>query len=505
MLLTTSSVNGYALKLLADQGIAVATEIKPKVINKLARLTKADVITSIDKLAMNPKLGRCGEFEQRMFVHENVKCTYFYFTGCNTDLGFTVVLRGSNKEILGRIKKCIPLMAYIYLNVKLESGLMRDQCLQASEYKSTEQFKPLIDVHINSYREAYEEFKNRLLSSSPWVSFKLPYILTKLEECIRSIEKNETMHAQFHEFYQKNYKKPDEPVSDAATKQMDSYKEFFCVKIPDEYGLPFGDDDVYRIINENFAFKVEFLKSEIATLSKQWDHFWQIRRQIYLDPTCHQRIVTLFSMVSTKNATPCIGPDIHPIDFYWENDLSLGQFIEHICLHADDVCTDGCQLTLKDHFRSYVHGTGKVDVVLENNPHMIQGKENIIMSWSYCRICHNTTPALPLSDNAWKYSFGKYLELSFWCRGMRVKGATCEHDFYRDQIHYFSFQHLAVRVEYTDIETLQLVPPKFQLFWQPEYDIKIKIETYHSVLAKAAEFFDSVRGRLNRVKVDRTG
>ncbi|GMG40009.1 unnamed protein product [Ambrosiozyma monospora] len=124
------------------------------------------------------------------------------------------------------------------------------------------------------------------------------------------------------------------------------------------------------------------------------------------------------------------------------------------------------------------------------------------MSWSYCRICHNTTPALPLSDNAWKYSFGKYLELSFWCRGMRVKGATCEHDFYRDQIHYFSFQHLAVRVEYTDIETLQLVPPKFQLFWQPEYDIKIKIETYHSVLVKAAEFFDSVRERLNRVKVD---
>ncbi|ODV85343.1 hypothetical protein CANARDRAFT_199346 [[Candida] arabinofermentans NRRL YB-2248] len=311
IVLANSSVNGYALQLLNEANIAVASNIKFQVLEKLSRLTKADIINSIDKLAMNPILGKCGNFEVKTYLHEN---------------------------------------------------------------------------------------------------------------------------------------------------------------------------------------------SEIMIASRQWEQFWSSRKIAFFDPNFHQNIVTLFSMVSTKNATPCVGPDIQVIDFYWENDFCLGQFIEHICLHSNDMCSEGCGLPLREHFRSYVHGSGKVDVVLENNPRSIQGKENIIMSWSYCKICHNNTPVLPLSDNAWKYSFGKYLELSFWCRGMKVKGSSCTHDFYRDQIHYFSFQSLTVRVEYSKIQTLELVPPKFQLFWKPEHDMKIKIDTYAQVDSMTVDKMEAGQKRISELK-----
>ncbi|GMF58617.1 unnamed protein product [[Candida] boidinii] len=233
------------------------------------------------------------------------------------------------------------------------------------------------------------------------------------------------------------------------------YLDYYNIKIGIEE-LPRGYDDLIKIINSAKLFKDDLLQSEILYGERQWENFWSSKGYFFFNPNSHQNIVTLFSMVSTKNATPCIGPEIQVTEYYWDSDFSLGQYIEHICLHADDKCNEGCGLTLKDHFRSYVHGSGKVDVVVENSPYAAVGRENLIMSWSYCKICHSNTAILPLSDNAWKFSFGKYLELSFWCRDMKVKGASCPHDFYRDQIHYFSFQNLAMRVEYSDIETLEL-------------------------------------------------
>ncbi|KAH3660526.1 hypothetical protein OGAPHI_007112 [Ogataea philodendri] len=495
IVLAQSTVNGYALKLLAQAGISVAYNVKSQLMQKISRLTKADIINSIDKLAINPNLGRCGKFEVKSYVNESIRRTYFYFTGCNTEAGSTVVLRGSDKEELSKVKECATLMAYVFFNVKLESGLMRDQCLQAAEYSFQPKHEPLQNLPLNNYQEVTEAFRKRILSSSPWVRFLLPYVVERLTVFHQRLQKNVELHQKYLELAPKA--QSDDKLLDELKLLLQEWNVKFEIQ-----DLPHQMDDMTKLVAQHKDFVDQENKHQIFLSEKQWEQFWFPRRYMFFDPNYHQNIATLYSMVSTKNATPCIGPEIQVTDFYWDNDFCLGQFIEHLCLNAGELCTEGCGLTLKEHFRSYVHGRGKVDVVVENNSKSLQGRENMIMAWSFCKICQNSTAVLPLSDNAWKYSFGKYLELSFWCRGMKVKGATCVHDFYRDQIHYFSFQNLAVRMEYSEVEMLDLVSPQFQLFWKPEYDLKIKIQTFEQVINRTNMFFDSVRSRLNRLKLD---
>ncbi|OWB85352.1 hypothetical protein B5S33_g4017 [[Candida] boidinii] len=531
VVLVSASVNGIAIRLLADEGIAVAHNVKPQILEKLSTLTQADIINSIDRLAMKPKLGTCQSFEVKSYAFGDIARTYFFFEGCKQEIGYTLVLRGGSKEVLQNIKNSIILLVYAYLNTKLESGLMRDQCLQAKDYKPNDAIIPLTRALVNNYDDFYNIANHRILSCSPWVKFEVPYLIEKLKGLQEKLNENDHVYAQFQEDYDRimNFVTPiavsesersdqeitdekklveDEPSHELVQDQyrpnpelLIKYLNYYNIKIGIE-GLPKGYDDLIKIINSAKLYKDDILKSEILYGERQWENFWSSKGYFFFNPNSHQNIVTLFSMVSTKNATPCIGPEIQVTEYYWDSDFSLGQYIEHICLHADDKCNEGCGLTLKDHFRSYVHGSGKVDVVVENSPYAAVGRENLIMSWSYCKICHSNTAILPMSDNAWKFSFGKYLELSFWCRDMKVKGANCPHDFYRDQIHYFSFQNLAMRVEYSDIETLELVPPKFQIFFKPEKDIKIKIDTYQSIKKKSEEFFDSVKSRLNRIKID---
>ncbi|KAG7761742.1 hypothetical protein KL946_005295 [Ogataea haglerorum] len=65
-------------------------------------------------------------------------------------------------------------MAYVFFNVKLESGLMRDQCLQAGDYDFHPAVEPLHSMSLGSYRDVERAFDVRILSSSPWVRFERP-------------------------------------------------------------------------------------------------------------------------------------------------------------------------------------------------------------------------------------------------------------------------------------------------------------------------------------------
>lgn len=521
VVLSTATINGYALRLLSKRGIAVAAGMKVQTVERVAHMTGADLITSIDRLALHPRLGRCDRFEVRSYLHERIIRTYFFFTGCDPDLGFTVVLRGASRQELAKVKECAALMVYVFYNAKLEAALMRDQCLNAPQYTPGEIAGPLCTAKVQSYRDAWPLALHRVLSSSPWVHFDPPHLLLDLHGISDSLKEDADAYGQFVDKFKLLMGDRGLPDSNRGSA-LSRYLGTWNIKL-DVMKLPGKFDDLFHVVQKCHEFCQEMLQYDQTVTERQWDQFWASRGLAYFDPNYHQNIVTLFSMVSSKNSTPCIGPMVQLIDFYWENDFSLGQFIERLCIHASDPCPEGCGLSLKDHYRTYVHGSGKVDVVLESDRHIPSNfapeqhdqkpsssspgrtrSSDVIMAWSFCKICHKTTTVLPLSSDAWKYSFGKYLELSFCCRGVKVKGSTCKHDFYRDQIHYFSFRKLAVRIEYSDIDTLRLVPPMFKVFWDPRYDVTIKLDTYSMVQKKCSDFFTSVRARLTRVKLDST-
>ena len=63
---------------------------------RVARFTQADIITSIDSLASRSALGFCNCFKAQIFsIDEHHTKNLLYFDGCPTQLGCTVTLRGA--------------------------------------------------------------------------------------------------------------------------------------------------------------------------------------------------------------------------------------------------------------------------------------------------------------------------------------------------------------------------------------------------------------------------
>ena len=132
VVLVEKSVSRLALDALAKHNIAVARTVKPSAIQFVARMTQADVFSSMDRLALEPRLGHCAKFRIQTYDHTLIpgrRKTYMRFEGCSRDMGCTIILRGGDIEILRRIKKVTRFLTFIVRNLKLETHLWKDSVI----------------------------------------------------------------------------------------------------------------------------------------------------------------------------------------------------------------------------------------------------------------------------------------------------------------------------------------------------------------------------------------
>lgn len=478
-----ASVSGLALKLLDDAGIAVAPNMKPQVIERIARMTQADIVISMDKLALNLKLGTCQALDVKTYAFKNVTKTFMFLTGCNHAFGCTILIRGGDEEFLRKIKDTTEFLVYAVSNLKLETALYRDNFIYLSQDFYNKMINDVSKISGNYGVEFLSTLSKRILSTSPTVKFDAPFLLIQTRQIEQKLEHAKAEYNRIKDF------------------KADRDLHLADLKI-DLESLEVSNSDMLRIFNYMSQKKIKFLEESFNIRARQWELFSSFAPDL-LDPSKHQNIVFLYSMVSTKTATPCIGPHPLQIDFYWDNDMTLGQYVEHLIYSANMACSEGCGGSLQDHYRSYVHAHGKVDVMVEKFQSRVPTLQNVILTWSYCKQCGHTSPFLPMSETTWKYSFGKYLELLFWSKkNSSTNLGNCSHDFAKDHIKYFSLNELTVRMEYSTVDLLELIVPRTRLSWKPNIDIKLKIELRSLIDEKSKNFFNSVLARLNRVKVD---
>ncbi|KAJ7597343.1 hypothetical protein C8J56DRAFT_316262 [Mycena floridula] len=132
IVLVQQSVSRLALDALASHNIAVARGVKPSAIQLVTRMTQADVFSSMDKLALEPRLGHCSRFRIQTFDHPLIpgrRKTYMRFEGCSRDMGCTIILRGADIATLRRIKKVTRFLIFIVRNLKLETHLWKDSVI----------------------------------------------------------------------------------------------------------------------------------------------------------------------------------------------------------------------------------------------------------------------------------------------------------------------------------------------------------------------------------------
>ncbi|KIK70502.1 hypothetical protein GYMLUDRAFT_972544 [Collybiopsis luxurians FD-317 M1] len=132
VILVEKSVSRIALESLLKHNIAVARTVRPSAIQLIARMTQADLFSSMDKLALEPRLGHCAQFRVQTFDHPLIpgrRKTFMRFEGCSRDMGCTIILRGGDISTLRKIKKVTRLIIFLVRNLKLETHLWKDSVI----------------------------------------------------------------------------------------------------------------------------------------------------------------------------------------------------------------------------------------------------------------------------------------------------------------------------------------------------------------------------------------
>lgn len=194
----------------------------------------------------------------------------------------------------------------------------------------------------------------------------------------------------------------------------------------------------------------------------------------------HQKLSLLFcsyynspkedSNVSQKLAF-CTHPLHLDMHFYGTYDIMLGQFLERYCFRTSYICK-WCSLPMIDHVKRYVHLMGCVQVYLTEEPKRLPA--NTIFVSTYCDICQESSPAVPLSSDSRCLSLAKYLELRFHShaytrRQINVDGpmpeatksvhagdgqeSGCTHSLNKDLVHSFSLNGIVANFQYSPIQT----------------------------------------------------
>ncbi|KHN93986.1 phosphatidylinositol-4-phosphate 5-kinase fab1 [Metarhizium album ARSEF 1941] len=587
LLLAQKGVSGVALQYLSEANISVAYNVKDTVIEAVARCAEAEIIESLDMLALPVRVGRCSAFEVRTFVNNDYpgrKKSYIFLSGCRPDLGCTIALRGASGALLKKVKHIMEFMVYVVYNLKLESSLLRDESVEPPEdsetslsnsiqalndsfrsissagegckqgptvvvnHPSSESEPPsqvtvdslstnhddaelvgqvggqatqptkVVSLHAHHtqaphdsqvpddipmptfYSDMVAKYETKILSASPYVKFKQPYLLMKAREQERRL------------LYLRRLRDQD-AVEEESEKACRHRFQLIKPEMVEKIGQK-APRQVMEVLHAVHDAEYDKALFNYQTQTRQWEAYIQGNIDLF-DPYSHQNIVVLYSVICTDTKIPCIEPGLVAINFYDEQhvdtgmdaDCTLGQYIEDLAYGKNDVCNcNGCEKKLVDHHRTYVHDEYRITVFVEHVPNPSPRRPELgdgITMWTFCKLCKKDSEETAMSDATFKYSFGKYLELLYWGRGLKIKNIKdCPHDQQHDHVRYFSLRDSRVRIHWDPIDLLEIVVPRARITWKVANDLKLKNEIYNKMEERWSKFMASVRARLKSIRTE---
>ncbi|KAG1149379.1 hypothetical protein G6F37_002529 [Rhizopus arrhizus] len=527
LLLVKSTVSRFALEFLLEANIPVIHNVKHSVIEAVARCTQASIITSVDKLQHGLSFGRCGSFEIRTFMHEwipNRRKTYLMFDDCSPELGGTIVLRGEKVETLKIIKRLMDFMVFVVNNLKYETSLLRDSFaknrgsldyderdrspLVQSDTLSVEKPVDLEDEGHNYITRSIGLYQNTILSVSQFVNFAPPYLLLKLKE----------MDEKLAMIYQQKRRKSTscfsilkDSSSSASTpaalmlsasptrSTFDKQPASQVRSSVDKHSMSYPTSTSSYDAQDGGDIALE-AEHELIAKSHQVTRAWETyngETPESISPFYHQNLVVLYSSVCTVTTVPCQGPEIRIFGYYrLPSDKTLGQYIMDLCVDAHQPCTSFmCNHPVLQHYRSYAHGNARINVMIEPFACPLPGMSDKLLMWSYCRKCNKPTPVLPMSENTWNYSFGKFLEIFLYQEGVHCRADICPHDMSKNHVRYFGYMDMTVRFQYDSIDLLEVAVPPMKLYIKSKVQRDLKEAELKSLRLKINRFYQSIIDR----------
>ncbi|KAB5549967.1 hypothetical protein GE09DRAFT_1002187 [Coniochaeta sp. 2T2.1] len=354
------------------------------------------------------------------------------------------------------------------------------------------------------YSDMVAKYKTKVLSASPFVKFPQPYLLMRAREQERRL------------VYLKRLRDQD-IVEEQEDNEKTKPQRFQLIKpeMVHEIGQK-APRHIMEVLHAVHDAEYDKALHNYQVQTKQWENYIKGSLDLF-DVNSHQNIVVLYSLICTETKIPCQEPGLVAIAFYNEHpdpngsidpDCTLGQYVEDLCETADVIChANGCDRPYFQHHRTYVHDEARITVFVEKDSPMPLGMDvhdsNEIFMWNYCKFCKKDIGIMPMSTSAWKYSFGKYLELSFWCNGLHLNHvAECPHDHQTDHIRYFHYKNNTLRIHYDPIDLLEIIVPRTRITWKVDKDLRLKNELFVKFEERWNRFMNSVKARLKSIRID---
>ncbi|CAH8518163.1 unnamed protein product [Heterobilharzia americana] len=158
----------------------------------------------------------------------------------------------------------------------------------------------------------------------------------------------------------------------------------------------------------------------------------RLRRSI-LDPRSYQSLsflAVLFTPKCILRPEPCVPPLIATIEFYGQNDLPLGLFLEKFCFMQQHCRNPLCNVPMSEHIQRFIQTSGSVQLTISKSIHDISQSEVLgdspmicgngdfksrpksrIQMWLFCPICRTNSAIRYMSADTWHLSFVKFLDL----------------------------------------------------------------------------------------------
>ncbi|XP_059613913.1 putative 1-phosphatidylinositol 3-phosphate 5-kinase [Phlebotomus argentipes] len=387
----------------------------------------------------------------------------------------------------------------------------------------------VVELHVqplydNKFRTA---LSSTVLSVSPFVSFPLPFLETEIgRKChLRSRFPNEL-------YYSKQFSSPIERIpSLEESTRSEIKKDVAMVKKSHDFVN-------HKITSSMDSKDLQGLLASFRATGGRLLKTRQMRRQkidekseeesqkcldsfIYKDALVienHQRLPVLFCSYnyspksSCHQPTFCAQPSFLNMQFYGQNDIMLGHFLERYCFRSSYICPS-CNCPMMDHVRRYVHSMGCIQVQLAEDQQKRSPDGGSILITSWCSVCKESTPSVPISNDTHCLSFAKYLEQRFHGHAYKRRdvsvqqennNAKCNHSLHRQHIHYFSHKGIVASFMYTPIEVweISLPPLVIQLRRAKPYDSNKVLEDIKMFAQKGYEVYAKIYDRLAQISTE---
>lgn len=429
LILVGKAVARRAQELLCGHNVVVMQNVKHQLLERIGRMTGAMMLPSTDHMIQQygeECLGTCGRFWLRQVQDDPERLqqlrpqrilqlrisrgsTYAHLQGCPSELGCTIILRGANRATLVEVKRIISFSVVVAYHLRLEVAYYNDRSAQLPT-------EPDFNAY-DDYSDDEDTNMNGSIGNGAANTEALDLSIAKSKASLYGIENVPSV------------------VLDL---MLSKNRHLLSTSLDVDVGLPYRGE--LRGVPMQSVLKTLMLKTTAQE---------------------HQTLlVTSLLMADSTNQRS--KAEVKGIRFYTPQDIALGQFLMESCFSMHKYPGGA---SLMDHTLSFVHRTGRIDIsvhrlgdsstinTVDDGMSSIRDPTQLpILMSSYCKECDTVvSPEVVMSDETWKMSFGKFLEITFYNRSARGRTGGCNHCIRDHHVLFFTCEGYAARFDFTPI------------------------------------------------------